>query len=237
MGLPTMLNIHRIQQHSYQQAGEASPDTLLVIHFQTQWLRQIGRAVLVGLDHILDSLQIVTNNHTLLGLIMALGLGVGIGVTIFQTPDVSTASSDYYPSQEKVSADHIQAVSCDYFSLEVKTKEQQQAVNSADLIDTSLIGANQLIIPSFSGQLDQSRYALFLKGRPGLHQLLKQLSIGDQLEVQTDNNLLRKFTVIEIRQLEKNQIKQLLPQRQQTLVLYASTGLLSDQYLALVARR
>ncbi|MEA2056377.1 MAG: hypothetical protein U9O78_01505 [Patescibacteria group bacterium] len=175
---------------------------------------------------VTNSLNQLTNNNALIALIMSAGLGFGFGITIFSQPDFSSAQSFFTSSSEQVKTNSIRVLQAAHFEIEIIDEEKNQIIQN-----------NQtLVIPSFSGSFDNPQQAFYLKGTVQFGNYLRQLTLGDELVVKQDNNLIKKFHIIEIKSLNKEKITQLLPQNQDTLILYVPLDILSDQFYCLVAR-
>lgn len=173
------------------------------------------------------SLDYLTNHHAVLGLVMALGLGVGIGLTVFQNPAPSLAAllPQTTPTTRSQSASTpIRSVETEFFFQEVSPQAKNQLLQSD----------HQLYLQPF-GQ-SRTNQTHFLKGNPSLYNYLKLMGLGDKIEVAYSNGSTDVYTIITISTVAKNQIQNLTDQYQTSLVIYASTGLLSDNYYCLVAK-
>jgi hypothetical protein len=180
-------------------------------------------------EQVIYALNVMTNDHALIGLMMSLGLGFGFGLTIFSQPDVSSASFiQFKPAASKtkpqIKADYLET---DQFVVEIETNQAENEL---------LQNNHAVTVPSFSGHLDDNQTATYFKGTVQLHNYLKTLELGDEIKLNQTNKLVKTFQIVEIKLLSRDQIKQLLPQNQPTIILYSSTGLVSDQYYCLIAR-
>ncbi len=210
-------------------------DTYLLVDLDLVQLKLKGflKRFLFGIyrifEQVIYALNVMTNNHALIGLMMSLGLGVGFGLTIFSQPDLSSASfiqfkPDTTKMKPQIKADYLET---NQFVVEIETNQTE-----LELLQNN----HAVTVPSFSGRLDDNQTATYFKGTVQLHNYLKTLELGDEIKLNQTNKLVKTFQIVEIKLLNKDQIKQLLPQNQPTIILYSSTGLVSDQYYCLIAR-
>jgi len=168
-----------------------------------------------------NSLNLLTRHHTLIGFIMALGLGFGIGITIFSQPDISFAQTYEIKNNHQ-----IISVSAKNFKTSVK---KDINANLAQL-------DNQLIVPKFSGNFNNSEKAFILLGSNNLFSSLNSLSLGSKIKLNFSNQSYQTKTIIEIKTIKKEKILSLVPQTQPTTIFCAPKRILSAEYLCLITR-
>ncbi len=211
-----------------------SNDTYLIIDFALirYKFRILFKQILIGLyqivAQIIHALNILTNNHARIGLIMALGLGFGFGLTIFSQPDLSSANFIQFKNgstrHASTQADYIET---NQFVVEVETK-----TGNLDILQDN----HAVTIPSFSGELGSQHAATYFKGTVQLYNYLNTLELGDEIRLNQRNNLIKTYQIVEIRLVDRDRITQLLPQNQPTIILYTPTSLISNDYYCLIAR-
>ena len=193
--------------------------------FMRNVVKQLLRLLFFFFREITSALNIITNNHIELGLLMSLGLGVGIGIAIFSAPDFTQAAPTQHqsPATQKLLAVETNLL---FFPI------QQPDSNSS----SSGRSEKKLEMPSFSPTALNGMSAVLLKADVDTTKYLHMLQLGETLTLQLNNQGIKKVQVVEIKQIAKDQIQQLLPQTRPTLILYGPTGYFSDYYLAVIAR-
>ena len=165
---------------------------------------------------IVYSLNLLTSNHTLLTLIMALGLGIGFGWSIFQTPDKILAINlpelrqvDYAPSSSNITKFEFNT-----FTVSITAKENK-------------LWNNFSLVPVTYADHQNTRY---FKGRTNLYSYLSELNVGDRTQVTYINNTIQELTLIETKIISKDRIRQFESNDRQQIVIFCPNKMINGEY-------
>jgi len=165
---------------------------------------------------IVYSLNLLTNNHTLLTLIMTLGLGVGFGWSIFQTPDKILAINlpelrqiNYAPANSNITEFEFNT-----FTVNIATKENK-------------LWNNFSLVPVTYADHQNTHY---FKGRTSLYSYLSELNVGDRTQVTYINNTAQEFTLIETKIISKDRIRQFESNDRQQIVIFCPNKMINGEY-------
>ncbi len=196
---------------------QQGPDKILSIDVNFFNLKSIFKFI----KFVSDSLDRLTSHHTLLGLIMALGIGCGIGITIFSRPDISLAHTYQLKEKHKI--------------ISVSTENFLTSIKHGRVASLSQL-KHQLIVPFFSGSINSQNQAFILLSSAKMIPLFQQLSLGDNITLNFDNNSFQNRQVVEIKTIKKEQIQRLVPQKQATVIICAPKKNFSLEYFCLITR-
>ena len=165
---------------------------------------------------IVYSLNLLTSNHTLLTLIMALGLGIGFGWSIFQTPNKILAINfpelrqiNYAPANSNITEFEFNT-----FTVNIATKENK-------------LWNNFSLVPVTYADHQNTRY---FKGRTNLYSYLSELNVGDRTQVTYINNTAQEFTLIETKIISKDRIRQFESNDRQQIVIFCPNKMINGEY-------
>ena len=165
---------------------------------------------------IVYSLNLLTNNHTLLTLIMALGLGVGFGWSIFQTPDKILAIN--LPELRQVnyapSSSNITKFGFNTFTVSITAKENK-------------LWNNFSLVPVTYADHQNTRY---FKGKTSLYSYLSELNVGDRTQVTYINNTTQELTLIETKVISKDRVRQFESNDRQQIVIFCPNKIINGEY-------
>jgi hypothetical protein len=165
---------------------------------------------------IIHSLNLLTNNHTLLTLVMALGLGIGFGWSVFQTPDETLAINlpelrqvNYAPSSSNITKFRFNT-----FTISVTSKENN-------------LWNHFSLVPIAYSDHSSTRY---FKGKSNLYSYFNKLNVGDHAQITHTNNTIQTLTLIETKIIDQDKIRQFESNDRQQIVIFCLDKVINGKY-------
>ncbi|MGD9129791.1 MAG: hypothetical protein PVJ09_04885 [Candidatus Woesebacteria bacterium] len=179
------------------------------------------------INHFYSFLEVIFQTKLYLGIIMSLGLGLGIGLTIYKQPSSASASSQLLVS--KTVGIEIKNISFSDIKLAVK----ESNLNSSDhFINRS---RNIAFHQKNSSEIGSSGSIIIFLAR-NFYQELRNLELGEEIALFGENNGQYGYTIVGIKQLDKNEINSFDSFSSETVVVLAPKGLFSNELYAVIAR-